>query len=94
MDTFRYEGDAPYKIVRRASDTGVGRSTSTAKFTILSRWDKSDVTDANACVSVPHTELKWKRRTVPGGPSSCSIMSHLDSPFPGSTSVLQLHLKP
>jgi hypothetical protein len=30
-------GNAPYKIVRRASDTGVGRSTSTAKFTIRSR---------------------------------------------------------
>jgi len=60
MNIIRKEGHVPYRIVRRASETGVGRSTSTAKFTILSRWDKSDVTDANACVLALHIELKWK----------------------------------
>ena len=54
----RQEGNVPYRIVRSASDTGVGRSTSTARFTIRSRWDKRDVTDANACVLVPAHELK------------------------------------
>ena len=48
----RQEGNVPYRIVRSASDTGVGRSTSTARFTIRSKWDKRDVTDANACVLV------------------------------------------
>jgi hypothetical protein len=38
----------PYKISRRASVTGVGRSTSIARLTIRSKCDKSDVTDANA----------------------------------------------
>ena len=54
----RQAENVPYRIVRSASDTGVGRSTSTARFTIRSRWDKRDVTDANACVLVPAHELK------------------------------------
>lgn len=38
----------PYNISRRASDTGVGISTSTARLTIRSKCDRREVTDANA----------------------------------------------
>lgn len=69
------KGDSPYKTSKRASVTGVGKSTSTASLTIFSSWVKSDVTDANAYnaarsawISTRPSPAGWP--DVPGGQSS------------------------